>query len=168
MAIAIFCCIFVRCKKTKSGPEIRIRFTERVYILPIGGASGSDEHLVELHQGAARCQFAVQGATRPMDTANPKTHHDFVNPAYPSSAPVTHSFSNLASLQLLNISVQTPRYENWHQGDCWAGDEPPSMDNDSAFQEPDLAVSYDSEKEVPQLSRYLSAAACKDKAKLLD
>ena len=36
------------------------------------------------------------------------------------------------------LQVQTPRYENWHQGDCWAGDEPPSMDNDSAFQEPDL------------------------------
>merc|ERR1719430_574532 len=149
--IATLCCIFVRCKKTKSGPEIRIRFMERVYILPIGGGGGSDEHLVELHQGAARCQFAAQGASRPMDTANARTHHDFVNPAYPSSAP-----------------VQTPRYENWHQGDCWAGDKPPSMDNDSAFQEPDLAVSYDSEKEVPQLSRYLSAAACKDKVKLLD
>jgi len=150
MAIVILCCIFIRCKKTKSGPEIRIRFTERVYILPIGGGSDGDEHLVELHQGAARCQFAVQGASRPMDTTNAKTHHDFVNPTYPSSAPVS-----------------TPRYENW-QGDCWAGDKPPSMDNDSAFQEPDLAVSYDSEKEVPQLSRYLSAAACKDKVKLLD
>jgi len=145
VAIAILCCIFIRCKKTKLGPELRIRFTERVYILPIGGSGDCDKHLVELRQGAARCQLADQGST------NAKTHHDFVNPTYPSSAP-----------------VQTDRYENWYQGDCWVGDKPPSMDNDSAFQEPDLAVSYDSDKDVPPLSRYLSAATCKDKTKLLD
>jgi len=85
-----------------------------------------------------------------MNTSNVKTHHDFVNPTYISSAPVL-----------------THQYESW-QGDCWVGDKPPSMDNDSAFQEPDLAVSYDSEKGTPQLSRYLSATACKDKTKLLD
>jgi len=106
--------------------------------------------MVELNQGAAaRDQFVGQGASVPMDA---KTHHDFVNPTYPSSAP-----------------VKTPRYENWQQQeDCWVGYEPPSMDNDSAFQEPDLVSSYDSEKDAPPLSRYLSATACKDKTKLLD
>merc|ERR1719234_1853598 len=106
MAFLILCGIFIRCKRTKSGSEIRIRFTERVYILPIGGGSDGDEHLMEFHQGAARCQFAVQGASRPMDT-NAKTHHDFVNPTYPLPAPAS-----------------TP--ENWQgQGDCWVGDKPP-------------------------------------------
>ena len=122
----------------------------------------------------------MTGASRPMDTTNAKTHHDFVNPTYPSSAPVTRSscdfifiiflgFSpafkflhvlhrifvfpgQLCCAQIQNfickgwngnpcrtfpLQVTTPRYENW-QGDCWAGDKPPSMDNDSAFQEPDL------------------------------
>lgn len=30
--------------------QIRIRYTERVYILPIGGGGDGDEHLMEFHQ----------------------------------------------------------------------------------------------------------------------
>ena len=37
--------------------QIRIRFTERVYILPIGGGGDGDEHLVELHQVCSRINF---------------------------------------------------------------------------------------------------------------
>jgi len=47
--------------------------------LPTGVGGDGDEHMVELHQGSARCQFAVQGASRPLDTIIAKTHHDFVN-----------------------------------------------------------------------------------------
>ena len=32
--------------------QLRIRFTERVYILPIGGSGDCDKHLVELRQVA--------------------------------------------------------------------------------------------------------------------
>ena len=30
--------------------QIRIRYTERVYILPIGGGGDGDEHLMEFNQ----------------------------------------------------------------------------------------------------------------------
>ena len=44
---------------------------------------------------------------------------------------------NFQLFRTFQRQVLTPRYENW-QGDCWAGDKPPGMDNDFAFQEPDL------------------------------
>ena len=42
LTIAILCFIFIRCRKTMSGPEIRIRFTKKVFILPVGGGSDGD------------------------------------------------------------------------------------------------------------------------------
>ena len=85
MAIFILCCIFIRCRKTMSGPEIRIRFTKRVFVLPVGGGGDVDEHLVELHQGVPSCQHTGQDASRPSDTSNTTTYHEFVNPTYPSA-----------------------------------------------------------------------------------
>ena len=78
MVIFIICCIFIRCRKTMSGPEILIRFTKKVFILPIGRASDVDENFLELHEGVSSCQNAVYGASKPLDTT--KTHHEFVNP----------------------------------------------------------------------------------------
>ena len=111
-----------------SGSEIRIRFTKRVFILPVRGGSVGDEHLVEL-----------QGASRPLDTTDTKTHHDFVNPTYTSATAKSHE-----KWQSPEEGGDTPGALEGVSTQCWIADKPPTItrDDDSPFQEPDWAVSY--------------------------
>merc|ERR1719167_1776160 len=94
LVLIILCCVFIKCKKTKAGPEIRIRFTKKVYTIPIGKGSVSEEHLVEFRQDASNNGNFVHGTNKPMDTISAKTHHDFVNPIYPASTKARNHYEN--------------------------------------------------------------------------
>merc|ERR1711922_65149 len=134
----------------------------------MGKGSVSEEHLVEFRQDVSNTGNSVHGTNKPMDTTNAKTHHDFVNPIYPASTKARNHYEN-DMWQSPVIGRDTPGVLGGRSTSAWVGDKPPSMDNDSAFQEPDLASSYEGDEDVPPLSRYLSfsSVSSKDKRKLL-
>merc|ERR1712013_26434 len=122
---------------------------------PIGKGSVSEEHLVEFRQDASNNGNFVHGTNKPMDTINTKTHYDFVNPIYPASTKARNHYEN-DMWQSPVIGRDTPGVLGGRSRSAWVGDKPPSMDNDSAFQEPDMASSYEGDEDAPPLSRYLS------------